>query len=58
MGKMKSLVPIAISLIIAITGTVFLYKWIDRSYTSLSYSSDRAMWNKNKAGNDQSNAIS
>ena len=30
MGKMKSLVPIAISLIIAITGTVFLYKWIER----------------------------
>ena len=30
MGKMKPLVPIAISLIIAITGTVFLYKWIER----------------------------
>jgi pilus assembly protein CpaB len=30
MGKLKSLVPIAISLIIAITGTVFLYKWIER----------------------------
>jgi pilus assembly protein CpaB len=30
MGKLRALVPIAISLIIAITGTVFLYKWIDR----------------------------
>jgi pilus assembly protein CpaB len=30
MGKLKALVPIAISLIIAITGTVFLYKWIER----------------------------
>ena len=30
MGKLKSLVPIAISLIIAIAGTVFLYKWIER----------------------------
>ncbi len=30
MGKLKALVPIAISLIIAIAGTVFLYKWIER----------------------------
>ena len=30
MGKFRTLVPIAISLIIAITGTVFLYKWIER----------------------------
>jgi len=30
MGKLKALVPIAISLIIAIVGTVFLYKWIER----------------------------
>ena len=30
MGKLRALVPIAISLIIAITGTVFLYKWIER----------------------------
>jgi pilus assembly protein CpaB len=30
MGKFRALVPIAISLIIAITGTVFLYKWIER----------------------------
>jgi pilus assembly protein CpaB len=29
MGKLKALVPIAISLIIAIVGTVFLYKWIE-----------------------------
>lgn len=30
MGKLKPMVPIAISLIIAITGTIFLYKWIER----------------------------
>ena len=30
MGKFKALVPIALSLIIAIAGTVFLYKWIER----------------------------
>jgi pilus assembly protein CpaB len=30
MGKWKALVPIAISLIIAIAGSVFLYKWIER----------------------------
>jgi len=30
MGKLRALVPIAISLILAITGTVFLYKWIER----------------------------
>lgn len=30
MGKLKALVPIALSLIIAIAGTVFLYKWIER----------------------------
>ena len=30
MGKFKALVPIAISLIIAVVGTVFLYKWIER----------------------------
>ena len=30
MGKFRALVPIAISLIIAIVGTVFLYKWIER----------------------------
>jgi pilus assembly protein CpaB len=30
MGKWKTLVPIAISLMIAIAGTVFLYKWIER----------------------------
>lgn len=30
MGKWKALVPIAISLVIAITGTVILYKWIER----------------------------
>jgi pilus assembly protein CpaB len=30
MGKWKALVPIAISLVIAIAGTVFLYKWIER----------------------------
>ena len=30
MGKLKALVPIAISLVIAVTGTVFLYKWIER----------------------------
>ena len=29
MGKLRALVPIAISLIIAIAGTVFLYKWIE-----------------------------
>ncbi len=30
MGKLRALVPIALSLIIAIAGTVFLYKWIER----------------------------
>jgi pilus assembly protein CpaB len=30
MGKWKALVPIAVSLMIAIAGTVFLYKWIER----------------------------
>jgi pilus assembly protein CpaB len=30
MGKLRALIPIAISLIIAISGTVFLYKWIER----------------------------
>ena len=30
MGKFKALTPIAISLIIAVTGTVFLYKWVQR----------------------------
>lgn len=30
MGKWKTLVPIAISLMIAIAGTVFLYKWVER----------------------------
>ena len=30
MGKWKALVPIAISLLIAIAGTVFLYKWLER----------------------------
>jgi pilus assembly protein CpaB len=30
MGKLRAMVPIAISLIIAIAGTVFLYKWIER----------------------------
>ncbi len=29
MGKLRALVPISISLIIAIAGTVFLYKWIE-----------------------------
>jgi pilus assembly protein CpaB len=33
MGNWKALVPIAISLIIAVTGTVFLYKWIERQRT-------------------------
>jgi pilus assembly protein CpaB len=30
MGKLRSLLPIAISLIIAIVGTIFLYKWIEQ----------------------------
>jgi pilus assembly protein CpaB len=30
MGKLRAMVPIAISLLIAIAGTVFLYKWIER----------------------------
>ena len=30
MGKLRALVPIALSLVIAIAGTVFLYKWIER----------------------------
>ena len=30
MGKLKPVVPIVLSLIIAVTGTIYLYKWVER----------------------------
>ena len=30
MGKLKAVIPIALSLIIAVAGTVYLYKWVQR----------------------------
>jgi pilus assembly protein CpaB len=30
MGKLKPVVPIALSLIIAVAGTIYLYKWVER----------------------------
>jgi pilus assembly protein CpaB len=30
MGKLKPVVPIALSLIIAVVGTIYLYKWVER----------------------------